>query len=166
MYDDIVDSQLKNVYSDLETIALGEYGLKMVEEYLNEFFVKFTDEAMAEAERLEKVNDADGKAQEGGDYDELDDRNDLDYGALDDKENLRNIVNGIKEHVDNRQRNTEQEIRNKIGQEKTDYIKSVQKRLNEENRKNVQNIIRFIEDEKKYWEEKKNVEIDDDEDDD
>lgn len=50
--------------------------------------------------------------------------------------------------------------------EKGEYMKNSQLRMNEKNRKNVQNIIKFIGGEKLYWENKKNVQIEDDDDDD
>lgn len=104
--------------------------------------------------------------QDGNDYnDDLDDKND-DIGILENLDDLKSNIAGIRDAVEGRQRNIETEIRNKINVEKADYMKSCDLRMNEKNRKNVQNIIKFIGTEKLHWEYKKNVQIEDDDDDD
>ena len=133
-------------------------------DHFSEFFTKFTEEAQEEAERLEKQQDNDGKNQDlGGDYDDIEDRNDVDIGILENIDELKSNISGIRDSVETRQRNIETEIRNLMTKEKAEYIKNVQKRINEKNRKNVQNIINFISGERKYWDDKKNVQIDEDE---
>lgn len=136
-------------------------------DHFSEFFTKFTEEAQEEAERLEKQQDNDGKNQDlGGDYDDIEDRNDVDIGILENIDELKSNISGIRDSVETRQRNIETEIRNLMTKEKAEYIKNVQKRINEKNRKNVQNIINFISGERKYWDDKKNVQIDEDDDED
>ena len=138
-------------------------------DYFSEFFTKFTEEAQEEAERLDKQQDNEGNEAKdkdlGGDYDDMEDRND-DIGILDNIDDLKSNISGIRDHVEARQRNIETEIRNLFTKEKSEYMKNVAKRINEKNRKNVQNILKFISGEKKYWEDKKNVQIEDDDEDD
>jgi hypothetical protein len=90
----------------------------------------------------------------------------LDIGILENLDDLKSNIAGIRDAVEARQRNIETEIRNKVNVEKGEYMKNSQLRMNEKNRKNVQNIIKFIGGEKLYWENKKNVQIEDDDDDD
>jgi len=166
VYDELIDIRLKGIFMELENAATGDAGLNQMSDIFTDFFTKFTEEAQEEAERIDKAHEGDEKMQDGNDYnDDLDDKN-LDIGILENLDDLKSNIAGIRDAVEARQRNIETEIRNKINVEKGEYMKNSQLRMNEKNRKNVQNIIKFIGGEKLYWENKKNVQIEDDDDDD
>jgi hypothetical protein len=166
VYDELIDIRLKGIFMELENAATGDQGLNQMGEIFNDFFTKFTEEAQEEADHIDKAHEGDEKMQDGNDYDDgMDDKN-LDIGILENLDDLKSNIAGIRDAVEARQRNIETEIRNKVNVEKGEYMKNSQLRMNEKNRKNVQNIIKFIGGEKLYWENKKNVQIEDDDDDD
>lgn len=51
----IVKEDIKKIFDELKTTILGEHGLEKIDEFFKEFFGKFQQEAMQEAEKYEKV---------------------------------------------------------------------------------------------------------------
>ena len=62
-----------------------------------------------------------------------------------------NVIRLIKEYIDNKHRTNESLIRRELTSDKVNYLQSKQSMLKELNRKNINNIIDFIESEKKFW---------------
>ena len=52
---DQVEKDMKDIFRLLDKAILGEIGLKKIDEFLGEFFAKFQEEAMNEADKYEKV---------------------------------------------------------------------------------------------------------------
>lgn len=53
---DQVEKDMKDIFRLLDKAILGENGLKKIDEFLGEFFLKFQEEAMNEADKYEKVS--------------------------------------------------------------------------------------------------------------
>lgn len=51
----IVMDDVVKIFEELSLTILGENGLKKIDEFFTEFFIKFQEEAMQEAEKYEKV---------------------------------------------------------------------------------------------------------------
>jgi hypothetical protein len=54
-YKIVMDDMIK-IFEELSMTILGEHGLKKIDEFFTEFFIKFQEEALHEAEKYEKVN--------------------------------------------------------------------------------------------------------------
>ena len=52
---EIVIADMNSIFEVMIQTILGENGLKKIDDYLIEFFLKFQEEAMSEAEKYEKV---------------------------------------------------------------------------------------------------------------
>ena len=52
---EIMVEQMNYIFDDLVQTILGEHGLKKIDEFLIEFFIRFQDEAINEADKYEKV---------------------------------------------------------------------------------------------------------------
>ncbi len=70
---------------------------------------------------------------------------------LENKDELKNVINSIKEYVDNKHRTNESLIRRELGSDKAYFLKNAQNELKELNRKNTNNIIEFIDAEREFW---------------
>jgi len=160
----LIEANYKNIYNTIENIMVGDMGIKAVEDLINEFFAKFQDEAQAEAERLEQYFYSNG-SQNSFSREELQQPNnpgieingennpwtDAQLNLLENKDELKNTINSIKEFVDNRHRGNESYIRKELSLDKQNYLKEVQRNLKELNRKNINNIIEFISNETTFW---------------
>jgi hypothetical protein len=160
----LMEVNYKNIYNTIENIMVGDMGIKAVEDFINEFFSKFQDEAQAEAERLEQYFYSNG-SQNSFSREDLQQPNntgldingeanpwtDGQLNLLENKDELKNTINSIKEFVDNRHRANESYIRKELALDKQNYLRDVQKNLKELNRKNINNIIEFITNETGFW---------------
>lgn len=154
----IVLNELKNIYNDFEGIISSEDGLRQCEDWWNEFIGKFQDEVLEFAEGIKMEQGKGDGDKEVAEYDEMEDKYDgVDLSLFDNtNDDIKNITfPQIKEDVETRMKNADTDTRNKFQQEKIAFYKKVEEERNESNRKNVQNIIRFIEGERSFWEEKK-----------
>lgn len=159
----LMEKNFKKVFSELESILIDGNGIKQVEEFLSEFFNKFTDDAIAEAEKFdsycaarssrnslpshEDINQYSGDKEEG-------DSNPWTYSQqalLENKEELRNTINSIKEHVENKHRDNATKIKIELAAEMNNYLFDLQKNIKELNRKNINNIVEFVKSETDFW---------------
>jgi hypothetical protein len=155
----LMEANYKSIYNTIENIMVGDTGIKAVEDYINEYFSKFQDEAQIEAERLEQYFYSNG-SQNSFSRDDLQPNNvsgennpwtDAQMNLLENKDELKNTINSIKEFVDNRHRANESFIRKELLFDKQNYLKEIQRSLKELNRKNINNIIEFITTENNFW---------------
>ncbi len=150
-----LDSKLKVIYNDLEICITGDTGIKNVEEFISNFFIKFVEEALIEAERFEKFYYVNGSQNSLLNEEDVP-WNDYQQSLLDSPDELKNSINTIKEEIENKHRSVDSLIRKDILIERQNYLSKIFKQIKKLNRKNIFNIIQLIEEEKKFWVEKKN----------
>ena len=71
---------------------------------------------------------------------------------MENKDELKNTINSIKEFVENKHRENATKIKIELNFEMNNYLSNIQKAIKELNRKNINNIVDFINDETGFWE--------------
>lgn len=159
----LMERNFKKVFADLESILIEGNGIKLVEDYLTEFFAKFSDDAQAEADKYESffvahsshnsisreelAGTGDGKEESDGAPWTFNQQT-----LLENKDELKNTINSIKEFVENKHRENATKIKIELNFEMNNYLSDIQKAIKELNRKNINNIVDFINDETGFWE--------------
>ena len=151
----ILETNLKTLYNEMEAILVGESGLKAIEEFISQFFAKFLDEALAEAERYEKLNNyQETESQNSNNEAKVDNKGiwtEDQEALLENKDELKNIISTIKESIDNKHRSVDSLIRKDILAEKQNYLVKINNLIKEFNRKNISNIVQLISKEEHFW---------------
>lgn len=148
-----LEKNLKEIYDTLQSNLIGEqFGIKQVDSFIVEFFNKFQEEALQEAEKYQKYveNHHNGSQQSLTNEDEVlwtEEQENLLIGS----DELKNTITTIKESIENKHRNVESIIQKDVQQEKNDYLEKVNRSIKELNRKNVYNVIQLVQNEEKYW---------------
>ena len=153
-----METNFKNIYSNIEQIIMGENGVKNVEEFLNEFFNKFIEEGLLESDRMEQYffsNQSQESLPEDSNNDSEKIKNspwtEEQIAILENKDELKNTINTFKEWVENKHRTNESLIRRELATDKQNYLLRNQVYLKELNRKNINNILKFIDEEEQFW---------------
>lgn len=157
----LMERNIKKVFSELESILIDGNGIKAVEDYLSEFFTKFTDDAQTEAEKFETFFVAHSSHNSLSREDlQMPNERDESEGApwtfsqqalLENKDELKNTINSIREHVENKHRENAAKIKVELSSEMNNYLSDIQKNIKELNRKNINNIVDFIKEEVDFW---------------
>jgi hypothetical protein len=160
-----MERNFNRIFETLVNILVDGNGIKLVEEFLGEFFAKFTDDAIAEADKCESYA-ANQSSRFSLSHEELggfaSDKEDGEgspwtfsqQALLENKDELRNSVNAIKEFVENKHRDNATRIASELNSEKNSYLQEIQKNIKELNRKNINNIVDFIKEETDYWQDR------------
>lgn len=146
-----LDTNLRLIQKTLENNIIGENGIKQIDGFLQDFFGKFLEEALQEAQKYEQFYENIQQSEEALNQDEQNPWDDDQDAILNSVDELKNTVANIKESIESKHRQQESVIQKDIETEVATFLESQQNQIKELNRTNMYNIIVLVKKETQFW---------------
>ena len=99
-----LDTNLRLIQKTLENNIIGENGIKQIDGFLQDFFGKFLEEALQEAQKYEQFYENLQQSEEALNQDEQNPWDDDQDAILNSVDELKNTVANIKESIESKHR--------------------------------------------------------------
>ena len=146
-----LDTNLRLIQKTLENNIIGENGIKQIDGFLQDFFGKFLEEALQEAQKYEQFYENIQQSEEALNQDEQNPWDDDQDAILNSVDELKNTVANIKESIESKHRQQESVVQKDIETEVATFLESQQNQIKELNRTNMYNIIVLVKKETQFW---------------